>query len=182
MFSRALEGEAVDARDAQVRTAIEAAYPRLYAYARFRVAREDAEDGVASALEHVWRSRAKFDPRRGDAGPWVYVVGLNGLRDALRRTRRGPRLVALDEADLVAPPPGPDRDRVLDALALIRGLPSADADLLAMRFGAGLTNAEIAEHTGRSVGAIATAMHRAIVRVRAAIPAESITGDRDDNR
>ena len=177
MFGRTLGSEATDARDAQVRTAIEAVYPRLYAYARFRLLREDAEDAVASALEHTWRVRSKFDPQRGDAGAWVYVVGLNGLRDAIRRVRRRPRLVSLDGVDIAAPPPGADRDRLLDALEVIRNLQPAEADLLAMRFGAGLTNTEIADQTGRSVGAIATAIHRAIAHVRASMPREPSTGD-----
>lgn len=177
VFSRTRGGETTDARDAQVRTAIEAVYPQLYSYARFRLLREDAEDAVASALEHAWRARSKFDPLRGDAGARVYVVGLNGLRDAIRRVCRGPRVVSLDGLDIAAPPPGADRDRLLDVLEVIRDLPPPEADLLAMRFGAGLTNTEIADHTGRSPGAIATAVNRAIARVRASMPVESSTGD-----
>jgi RNA polymerase sigma-70 factor (ECF subfamily) len=159
-------GRDASRRDTLVTAAIERIYPRLYAYARCRLKRVDAEDAVATALERVWRKRGVFDARRGEADAWAYVVGINAIRDAARAIGRRPPLVDLDDVQLAAADTADRRQLVREIVTAMHQLPPADADLLALRYGAGLNNHEIGVQTNRSPGAVATAAHRAIARLR----------------
>lgn len=172
MYAQALTETRSETRDAAVHAAIEAVYPRVYQYARFRLDREDAEDAVATAIEQVWRARRTYDPARGTANAWAYAVGINKVRDVVRSMRRRPRTVPLDDVDLAAPEVTIDRELLLRAIAAIRLLPKDDADLIALRFGAGLSNTEIAALTHRTPGAVGTAIHRLLARVRQSVSSE----------
>ena len=152
--------------EAELVAAIEQHYPRLYGYARFRLGPDDAQDAVGAALEKVWRTRDRFDPGRGDADAWVYAVGINAIRDEVRHQHRQPALATAQPDDLVAPASADDRATVIAALQAIRELGQRDADLMALRFGAGLSIGEVAERVGRTPGAVAVAIHRALARVR----------------
>jgi DNA-directed RNA polymerase specialized sigma24 family protein len=55
-----------DALDASVLEVVPRLMPRLYGYARYRLARQDAEDAVGAALERIWRKRQKW--RAADGG------------------------------------------------------------------------------------------------------------------
>ncbi len=154
--------------DQAIIAAIDHVYPRLYAYARLRAHREEAEDAVGDALERVWRARSRFAPDRGAADSWVYVVAVNEIRDRMRAVRRRPVSVSLDDIELVSEDATDDLAAVADVLRGMQHLTSDDADLIALRYGLGLSNPEIAELTHRSTGAVATAVSRALARVRSA--------------
>lgn len=154
--------------DQTIIAAIDRLYPRLYGYARLRAGREEAEDAVADALERVWRARRGFDPERGDADGWVYVVAVNAIRDVMRAARRRPISVSLDDVELRTEDAASDQSSVADLLRGVQGLSTEDADLIAMRFGLGLSNSDIGVLTSRSSGAVATATSRALGKLRAA--------------
>jgi RNA polymerase sigma factor (sigma-70 family) len=159
-----LDGEV--AVEAAILAGLPALLPRLYSYARYRLAREDAEDAAGAALERVWKQRRKWRAANGTIESWMLTVGVNAIRDEARRHRRRPVQLALGELDLAG---GDPTDRLADLAALnaaIAALPARDSDLIALRFGADLSNVEIAELLGMSTGAVGVAIHRALERLR----------------
>jgi RNA polymerase sigma-70 factor (ECF subfamily) len=131
--------------------------------------RSAAEEVTAAAFERAFRKRERFDARRGSARAWLFGIARNAALDELRRRRRQTELDA-EPADLVAPPVdavagGARRAALIAALA---GLEPRERELVAMKFFAGLSNAEIAAVLGISESNAGTKLHRVITKLREA--------------
>jgi RNA polymerase sigma-70 factor, ECF subfamily len=142
----------------------------VYAYAAGLLRdRAAAEDVTATAFERAYRKRSRFDPERGSGRAWLFGIARNAALDELRR--RG-RQVAIG-ADPVDPEslPGVDPERVELRLLLadaMRELPPRDRELVALKFFAGLSNAEIARVIGTSESNAGTRIHRVVEKLREA--------------
>ena len=64
-------------------------FPAIHRYVNRRVGRELADDLAAETFSVAFRNRARFDPTREDAGPWLYGIAANLLRDHRRNERDG---------------------------------------------------------------------------------------------
>ena len=78
----------------------------------------------------------------------------------------------IDEAALVTTGTTPEdlaagRSDQARLAALMAGLPDRDRELLALKYGAGLNNREIARLTGLSESNVGTILHRAVLALRA---------------
>ena len=142
----------------------------VYNYCLWRVRDPiQAEDLTADVFVRAWRARKRYDPRRAQFATWLMTIARRTVIDRLRRNARH-QAVPLPE-DLASPQPGPEALVERDAetarlLALVNRLPAADQDLLALKFGAGLTNREIALTLSKSESAIGSWLHRTIQRLR----------------
>lgn len=157
--------------DAIVANEMPSLVPRLYNFARYRLPPADAEDAVAVALEHVWRNRRKLpstSPESVEA--WLMRVAINRMRDEIRRHRRRPAEAYLSDLELPAEiEPDEAQQRMDDTVRLrkcLARLSQVDGELISLRFGAGLSNGEIAQYRHTSSGAVAVALHRALGRLR----------------
>jgi RNA polymerase sigma-70 factor, ECF subfamily len=146
----------------------------LYAYVvtllRDRVA---AEDVTALAFERAYRRRRTFDRRRGEERAWLFGIARNAALDELRRRQRIAALVTdPKDVEVAAPEDGADialrRTTVRSALA---ALPPRERELIALKFHAGLANAEIARVLGVSESNAGTMLHRTIEKLRKACDA-----------
>ena len=123
-----------------------------------------AEDVTAIAFERAFRRQAKYDARRGSARSWLFGIARNAALDELRRRKRTaslptePPAAGADEIDLAL-----RRAAVRTALA---ELPARDRELIALKFHAGLDNAELADVLGVSVSNAGTRLHRALTKLR----------------
>ncbi|OQB25870.1 MAG: ECF RNA polymerase sigma factor SigL [Chloroflexi bacterium ADurb.Bin180] len=128
-----------------------------------------AEDLTADIFERAWRSRRRFDRRRAQFSTWLFSIARRRVIDWYRsRGRR--RTVELDE-EVPSPQPGPDTltAKVEDQRRLgqlIRDLTPHDQELIAMKYGAGLTNGQIGEVLGKSSTAVGSELHRLIRKLR----------------
>jgi RNA polymerase sigma-70 factor, ECF subfamily len=143
----------------------------VYAYAAGLLRdRFSAEEVTATAFERAFRKRHRFDPSRGSARAWLFGIARNAALDELRRRRRQTALAA-DPADVSAARQeevaghGERRAVVLAALA---GLEPRERELVALKFFAGLTNAEIAVVLRISESNAGTKLHRVITKLREA--------------
>ena len=167
-----------DALATREETAADVHFERLYRSSRDDVYayvatllrdRFAAEDVTALAFERAYRRRGSFKPARGSARAWLFGIARNAALDELRR--RG-RTTALD-----AEPPAPE-ERLADAAesglrrAVVRtaleSLAPRERELVALKFFAGLTNAELASVTGATETNVGTRLHRVIVKLREA--------------
>ena len=128
-----------------------------------------AEDLTADVFERAWRARPRYDPRQGKFTTWLYAIARRRVVDWQRRQRRR-HTVVLDE-QVTSPLPGPE---VLSAEAedrrrlhrLIQDLPGDDQELIAMKYGAGMTNRDIAVLLGKSESAVGSALFRLVRKLR----------------
>lgn len=162
--------------------------PAVYRFVRFRVAtREVAEDVTSTVFMKALRSYHRYDPHRASPRTWLLRIARNAVTDHLRRLkRRGSLHVSLDRApDLVSDVPSQDErvlreERIQAILNAARELKKSDQEILSMRYGSGLNNPEIADALGISTNAVAVRLHRALKRLRAAMPAPEPASGRDD--
>lgn len=149
----------------------------VYRYIRFRVAtREAAEDVTSDVFMKALRSFSRYDGNRASPRTWLLRIARNAVTDHLRALRRrGSLHVSLDRVpDLVADVPSQDervlrQERIQKLLNGNQTLRRADQEILSLRYGAGLGNAEIAESLGISNNAVAVRLHRALKRLKDAV-------------
>jgi RNA polymerase sigma-70 factor, ECF subfamily len=135
-----------------------------------RVVAGDMAQDVAS---QVWVELASA----GDAVPTddaelrrlAFTIARRRAIDQRRRWwQRAVRLRSPGSPELEPPPaageptPGPDLE---SALALLRRLPRAQAEVVLLRVLAGFSADEVAELTGRSAGSVRVIQHRALERL-----------------
>lgn len=134
-----------------------------------------AEDVAALAFERAYRRRRSFDRRRGDERAWLFGIARNAALDELRRRKRHARLAA-DPADIDATPVEDGAEAALartTVRAALDGLAARERELVALKFHAGLSNAEIAKVIGVSESNAGTLLHRTMTKLRKACHAPS---------
>ena len=146
----------------------------IYAYvATLLHDRVAAEDVTALAFERAYRRRRTFDRRRGEERAWLFGIARNAALDELRRRRRIAALVT-DPEDVEAAGPEDGADVALrrtTVRAALAALSARDRELIALKFHAGLSNAEIARVLGVSPSNAGTMLHRTIEKLRKACDA-----------
>jgi len=149
----------------------------VYRYVRFRVAtREAAEDVTSEVFLKALRSIRRYDHNRASPRTWLLRIARNAVTDHLRALRRrGSLHVSLDRVpDLVADLPSQEervlrQERIQRLLNGNQTLRAADQEILSLRYGAGLSNGEIAEALDISHNAVAVRLHRALKRLKQAV-------------
>jgi RNA polymerase sigma-70 factor (ECF subfamily) len=129
--------------------------------------RSAAEDVTAQAFERAYRKRKSFDARRGSERAWLFGIARNAALDELRQRKRTAHLGG--EVAGFAPPLEDEADRALRRAAVRTALAALDArdhELIALKFFAGLDNAELAAVLGVSVSNAGTRLHRALTKLR----------------
>jgi RNA polymerase sigma factor (sigma-70 family) len=140
----------------------------LYAYvASLLRDRTAAEDVTALAFERALRRRRSFDSRRGSERAWLFGIARNAALDELRRRSRTAALLA-EPADESAAPGDDNADRRATVRVALATLDARERELIALKFHAGLTNAEIAAVIGVGESAAGTRLHRAVTKLREA--------------
>lgn len=130
-----------------------------------------AEEVTAAAFERAYRKRGSFERRRGEPRAWLFGIARNAALDELRRRGRQAELAAEPE-DLTAVSAVESAEQSERRLALADGLATLaprDRELIALKFFAGLANAEIAAVLGTSESNAGTKLHRAVTKLREAM-------------
>jgi RNA polymerase sigma-70 factor (ECF subfamily) len=134
-----------------------------------------AEDITALAFERAYRKRRTFDRRRGEERAWLFGIARNAALDELRRRRRVARM-ATDPQD----PATPDQ-HVADGMevtlrrtavrAALAQLTAREREIVALKFHAGMSNAELASVLGVSESNAGTLLYRVMEKLRKACDA-----------
>jgi RNA polymerase sigma factor (sigma-70 family) len=151
----------------------------VYRYIRFRVAtREAAEDVTSEVFMKALRSFERYDASLAAPRTWLLRIARNAVTDHLRALkRRGSLHVTLDRVpDLVAEVPDQEErllreERIQTLLNGNQTLSQPDQEILSLRYGAGLSNGEIAETLNITHNAVAVRLHRALKRLKQAVDA-----------
>src|SRR5215203_4876435 len=133
--------------------------------------RAAAEDVTAQAFERAFRKARSYDPGKGGARAWLFGIARHTALDELRRRKRTATLAA-EPADAAGPAIEDAAERALERAAVraaLAGMPPRDRELIALKFHAGLDNAELAAVLGVSVSNAGTQLHRAMTKLRRAV-------------
>lgn len=143
--------------------------PRVYNFFRYRVGDGPiAEDLTAATFEKAWHSRERYREDLGAFSTWLFTIARNTAIDHFRRRRN---TVSLDKVAELRGAPGVElmveRRRDFERLSeLLAALSPRDRELIAMKYGADLTNRRIAALTGLSESNVGTILYRTVRRLR----------------
>ena len=151
----------------------------VYALFAYSVSADVAEDLTAATFERVVRHWSRFDPSRSSERTWILAIARNQLTDHLRqrRFRIGPSLDEHPElADSAALTHDPaDRPAAVETLKGWLGrLGPREREVVALRYGADLSTADIARMLGLSDANVLQTCSRALRRLRHELEAEKL--------
>jgi len=147
--------------------------PRVYNYFRYRTGSSaDVEDLTSRTFEKAWRSRARYRRDRAGFSTWLFKIAQNVCIDHLQARRdHVPICAALELASDGTPERDVERESDLARLALLTAhLAERERELIALKYGAGLSNRQIARLTGLSESNVGTIVHRTVQTLRAGWP------------
>ena len=128
--------------------------PRVYNFFRYRIGNDAvAEDLTSITFEKAWQARSRYRRDLGAFSTWLLAIARNVAVDHYRRHRRHEPLEA---ADAVAAGESPEE------LAERR----SERELVALKYGAGMTNRAIARLTQLTESNVGTILHRTIQGLR----------------
>jgi RNA polymerase sigma-70 factor (ECF subfamily) len=130
--------------------------------------RDDAEDLTQQTFERALRAWGRFDPTRGSASAWLLAIARNLFVDHARASRPD-RTQSVEQAGLEDFGAATDRPSLgLDPELerALRELSPRERELIALRFGADLTGAEIASLTGLTLANVQQILSRSLRRMR----------------
>jgi RNA polymerase sigma-70 factor (ECF subfamily) len=128
----------------------------------------EAEDLTAATFEKAWRHRRRYRRDVAAFSTWLLAIARNVARDHFRREKRQ----AIRQMERARPETSSveeiseRKDNVVRLRALLVRLPDRERDLVALKYGAGMTNRGIAEVSGLSETNVGTILHRVVTRLR----------------
>ena len=143
--------------------------PRVYNFFRYRVGDGPlAEDLTSETFERAWRSRDRYRRNLGAFSTWLFTIARRVAVDHYRRHRE---TMDLDDLSNLAIPVNMEdlaqqRDDFARLSVLLSRLADRDRELVALKYGAGLTNRTIAGLTGLSESNVGVILHRALQTLR----------------
>jgi RNA polymerase sigma-70 factor (ECF subfamily) len=144
--------------------------PRVYNFFRYRVSNSaDIEDLSAITFEKAWRARHRYRRDLASFTTWLLTIARNVAIDYFRSRRESEPLTVA--ADAVSPTRTPEQDVDLRSdidrlVRLLARLPPREREILALKYGAEMTNREIAKMTGLSESNVGTILQRTLQTLR----------------
>lgn len=149
--------------------------PRIYNFFRFRVGDDQAaEDLTAEVFEKAWRNRGNYRHDLASFSTWLFVIARRVATDHFRKHRS---TVPLEEAEQVIDPQTPEavaqqHAEFAQLSNVLAQLAERERELVALKYGAGLTNRAIAQISGLTESNVSTILHRVTNQLRAQLENE----------
>jgi len=127
---------------------------------------------TATTFERAWRIRSRYQTRIASLPTWLFGIARNVLREHLRNSKiTGQRSVPIFRSEelpsSVDIEKGIQQQQEKDYLRMILlDLPDREQDLIALKYGAGLTNREIAKITNLSESNVGSILYRTVNNIR----------------
>lgn len=146
-------------------------FARVYNYIRYRCNDQPTVDDLTSqAFERLLEKLPQYAPERGPFEAWLFALVRNLVADHFRSRRlnwipweslwREPMGEASPESQLI------DRETEAELLVAIQALDKRSRDLLGLKFGARLTNRQIADLVSLNESNVAVIIYRAVAQLR----------------
>jgi len=148
-------------------------FPRVYRYVAARLnSTEDAEDVTTEVFLRVIDNLHTFRWRGAPFGAWVFRIAHNEVISFVRRQQSRPGLLSIadDFPDIAG---GEDHTELIERQIVVeeirvaaQRLPEAQRQVVALRFGAGLSVAETAQALNKTENNVKVLQHKAIARLQ----------------
>jgi RNA polymerase sigma-70 factor, ECF subfamily len=160
-------------RDEDFRRLFDEHAEALFAYVVYRSGdRAMAEDVVSAAFERAYRARRRFDRRRGSEKSWLYAITRNLMLDELRRQAAERRAVERSVEPELSVTGLDAAEARRDVRAALAALSEEEREAIALRFGADLSNPEIAKLLKLPLTTVEGRVYRALEKMRSRLEAD----------
>ena len=148
--------------------------PRVYNYFNYRLrgyrqcSEADIQELTSRTFEKAWRARHRYRRELAGFATWLLRIAHNVAIDHLRGAREHEPIEAIAETAAEGTPEA-ELARSSDMArlqSLIPTLPTRERELVALKYGAGASNREIASVTGLSESNVGTILHRTVQLLR----------------
>jgi RNA polymerase sigma factor (sigma-70 family) len=146
--------------------------PKVYRYIAYRINDvPTAEDLTSMVFEKALTNFKSFDRRKAQFSTWVFTIARNTLTDYYR-THQKKQTVTLEDPDaaaLTGPSLEEESERSEDAQRLrncVARLSQQEQDIISFKFGAEMTNRQIAAQLALSESNVAVIIFRAVRKLR----------------
>ena len=143
--------------------------PRVFNYMLYRTGEtKQAEDLTSITFVQAWQHRDRYQAQRAQPITWLLGIARHVVANEFRHGQR------CQPIDMIANQFGSETiEEVVEQEAmvaqlrgLVRQLPAREQELIALKYGAGLTNREITLVTDLSESNVSTILHRTIKKLR----------------
>lgn len=148
-------------------------FPKVFNYFRYCGLDDDsAEELAAITFEKAWRARNIYNPEKSAVTTWIITIAKHTLIDYYRTKKTTYPIGMLDkkqEFDLQEHNLEQEiqQSEIFEKLRkLLFQLPDRERELVALKYGTGMTNRDIAEFTGLTESNIGTILHRVVTFLR----------------
>jgi RNA polymerase sigma-70 factor, ECF subfamily len=155
--------------DADFEDLYRAELPRVYNYFRYRVgAGPLAEDLTSATFEKAWRHRQRYRSDLAAFSTWIFTIARRQVQDHYRKHKNE---ITLDEISNI--PTNELTEAIAERQAnfarlsiLLARLADRERELVALKYGAGLTNRAIAQLSGLTESNVGIILFRTIQSLR----------------
>ena len=143
----------------------------------------DAEDATQDVFLHLWKNARQFDATRGSEAIFIVTLARRTLISRFRGQQRQPRAISVEELGETHWEPSvhvENEDHVEARLAAqaLATLTPEQQRVIKLSVVQGLSQSEIATHTGLPLGTVKTLMRRGLILVREKLALATGTGAR----
>lgn len=150
-----------------------AGLPRIFNYFRYHGLEDDiAEDLAAATFEKAWRARHSYRAEKAGMNTWLMAIARRTAVDYYRSRPPEVDLEVLEDTHpALAAHPEPEEtlqqyEEIERLRRLLSDLPKRERELVALKYGAEMTNRAIARMTGLSETNVGTILHRVVTYLR----------------
>lgn len=148
--------------------------PRIYNFFLYKTGdREFAQDLTATTFERAWKLRSRYQPRIASLPTWLFGIARNVLKEYLRNSK-----ITLQRSEPIFNneelPSSNDTEKDFQQQLekeqlrkILFELPDREQELIALKYGAELTNREIGKLTHLSESNVGSVLHRTMKNIRA---------------
>lgn len=144
-------------------------FPKLYKYTLYRVGDiNTAEDLVSEVFEKVLVKFNTYNPGKGKFSTWLYTIANNVIINYFKKKKQYTELIDLENVEAKYRLEDLIIDRELKKL-LLKGIMCLDdrqRNIIALKFGACLTNRQIARITNITESNVGTILFRSLKKLK----------------
>lgn len=146
--------------------------PRIYNFFLYKVGnREFAQDLTATTFERAWKLRSRYQTKIASISTWLFGIARNVLKEYLRNAKMTAQRSATSRCEELLLSVDIEKDiqqqqEKEQLRKILLELPEREQDLIALKYGAELTNREIAKITDLSESNVGSILHRTVDKVR----------------
>jgi len=153
--------------------------PQIFQYVMYRVySREVAEDIVSVVFFKAMKNLHLFKWRKIPFSAWLYRIAFNEICNHAKKERKQERIrknVENDETNVFYEMNHEDEKSFKFVHEYLKKLPTADQDIITLRYFEKKSFAEISQITGKNESTLRVNLHRALKKLESIMPSEVLS-------